>query len=182
MPYEQDVVSRVPKSGFEVVQNAATGAHAASGQNNHGARLVHQIQVMLIIPHRVEIFEIQRVVACGVQGFGFLVPEWGQGVVEAGQFQAEGGIDIDRDVQFCGDVQPIHFIDQLLGATQGKGGNEHLAVVGQAVGEDFAEPFGSVGAVAVKTVAVGGFQHQQVAGFGDVGITQDRGISASEVA
>lgn len=141
-----------------------------------------QVQVVVVITDCVEIFEIQGVVAGGVQGFGFLVPEWGQGMVEAGQFQTEGGIDIDRDVQFCGDVQPIHFIDQLLGATKGKGRDEHLAVVGQTVGEDFAEPFGSVGAVAVETVAVGGFENEEVARFRNIRVAQDRGVGAAEVS
>lgn len=110
---------------------------------------------MLIIQYRVQVVEIQGMVTCRIQGFGFQVPERGQGVVEAGDFKAEGGINVHRNVQLFGDVQPVHLVDEFLGSAKCESRDKDLAGVGQAAGQDLTEAFGAVGSVAVEPVAVG---------------------------
>lgn len=135
-----------------------------------------------VVAHGMQVLEIQGMVAGCVQGFGFMVPERGQSVVQAGNFKAQRRVNIHRHIQVRSDIQPVHLVDEFLGPAKSKSRDKNLAGVGQTTGQDLAETFGAVGAVAVETVAVGGFKDEEIARVRGIRVTQNGGVRAAEVA
>ena len=60
--------------------------------------------------------------------------------------------------------QPVHFVEQFLGASASKGGSEDLAAVGKRGPKDLSQPFEAMLAAFVEAVAVGGFEDEEIAG------------------
>lgn len=123
---KDDVVFRVAQALFEVVDNAAAGAHAAAGDDNRRARDVQQLLMVLVCADGIKALEIEGVVAVLLEFLGVLVPKGFQACIDGGDLKAQGGIDKHRDVE----AYPVQLVEQFLGSAQGKGGNIDNASIG----------------------------------------------------
>lgn len=63
----------------------------------------------------------------------------------------------------------FQLVEQLLGAADAEGRDQHGALVAQGVLDDGFEALAAAGAVFVQAVAVGAFEHQDVCPFGRLG-------------
>jgi len=175
-----------------VIDDSPAGAHAAPGDDHRGAGPLDQPEMVPVGTTGVKPVEIERMVAPLQEGPGFPVPVGGKGGGDPGQFEAEGGIHHHGNASEAielrhgspeGEVgdQPVQFVEQFLGAAEGESGDEDLAAVNEGAPEDLSEPFEPMLAAFVKAVAVGGFEHQQIARRRRFGVRQERGIPGAEV-
>ncbi len=91
---EEDVVLFVAQHGFQVIDDAATRAHATTGNHDGGAcglsQVVHYALVVAVAVYCNELFEAQRA-APGLDSVaGFLVPEGFQLTVGCGEAAGQG--------------------------------------------------------------------------------------------
>jgi hypothetical protein len=118
---------------------------------------------------------------------------FGQAGIDFGDFQAQGRIDEYRRALFTLQFRKhllvagvgkdaVHFIDQFLGAPQGKGRDEHLAVVGQCPGKDVAQLPDALVPGFVQPVAVGGFHDHQIGRVRCFGIDQDGRVRCTQIS
>ena len=77
---------------------------------------------------------------------------------------------------------PIHFIDQFLGAPQGKCRDENLAVVGQRPGKDVSQLPDTLIPWFVQPVAVGGLHNHQIGCVRRFGIAENGRVRGTEVS
>src|SRR5690606_26951041 len=80
-------------------------------------------------------------------------------------------------------VELAEVVDEVLGAADGEGGDEDLAVVAPGLGDDLEELLDGVADGAVVAVAVGGLEDDGVGvgGGGGDGVAQEGGADAADV-
>ena len=175
---KEDVVGRVFQALAEMVDNPAAGAHAAAGDDDRRAGDIQQLFMVLVFLHSIEPLEIKGVVAPRLEVFRLFIPEAIQACINFSDPQAQGGIDKHRNLH----AYPVQFVEQLLGSAQGKGGDIDNAFIGEGLVEHFAERVDAAFSARMRSIAVGGFEDEQVTALGRVGIGQDGGVGAAEVA
>ena len=175
---EDHVVFLVKQSLLQVGHDPSAGAHAAAGDDDGRALDLQQLLVVAVFVDGVQALEVEGVVAFGLEMPGLLVPVFRELRIDPGDFQPQGGIDEDRDPE----TYSVQLVEQFLGPAEGEGGNIDDAFIGKGFLEQVLQNLEPAFSVGVDTIAVGGFQDEQVAGVGRVGVREDRGISAAQVA
>ncbi len=96
---EQDVVPRVMQHGLEVVDDAATCAHAVARDDDGGTcglgQVVDHGDVVGVVVDHDQVVERQRVAPCFGALAGFLIPVGLQAAVGRGEAAGQRGVEDD---------------------------------------------------------------------------------------
>ena len=190
---EENVVCGLFDAILQVTDDPAAGAHPTAGQDNSGAFAFTEFQMVPVVFDGIEAVKVDWMVPPAFQIVGLLVPKFRELVINAGDLQAQGRIHEDGRalpaLQFREQFtvkriakNPVHFIDQFLGAPQGKGRDEDLAAVRQCPRENSPELFDALMPIGVQSIAVGGFHDHQIGTVRRLRIDQDRRICCADVS
>src|SRR5262249_41572688 len=122
---------------LQVVDDASAARHAGAGDDDHGALHVVQALGFFAGAEELEGGEVQRGLTIAQHLAGFFIEELAVAAVQLGGFDAHGAVDIDgHGIELAGAVEPGHFVDQVLRAADGEGGDQDLALLAAAACED----------------------------------------------
>lgn len=99
VPDEQHVVPWVTEHGFQIVNDAAAGAHAVAGDNDGGPgaadQVVEDLLVVSVAVDGYQLLERQGLSAGLDAGLGFVVPVVFEFAVGLGEAAGQGGVEDD---------------------------------------------------------------------------------------
>lgn len=167
---------------FDVVSDTTGFGHAGGAEDDAGFAEVVDSHAFGDASNVGEVGHGKRVVAIAHKGLEILVEALRVGTENG------GGVDGQRTVhkRFDGRdalvlCQLVERVKNLLGASDGKGGDDDFAVMFQGVVDDTADAGIDIGEWFVVAVAVSAFHHEVVHVMGDFGVAEDVVVAAPNV-
>lgn len=193
--HEQHIMPGIVQHRLQVVDDAATSAHATARDHHGGAGAVRQVadhsQVGVVVVHREQLFEAQGLAALGDPLERFLLPVGPQFPVGLGEAAGQRGVQNHR--QFLPGQRFVHsalwvavedilqLVQQFLGAADAEGRDQDGALILQGAGQYPLQPLLTFLSVFVVAIPVGAFDHQGVAAVGWLGCRQHGGVRCAQV-
>ena len=185
--HKEDGAFRPPEVMLEVVADTARVAHTGSGDNDLRRGVLVQGLGFLAALGQAEIGEAEHFGALPDEPHGVMVhvpPE--VAVKDRSSGLGKGGVDVNGEI---GDRlhQMLFFdfadkVEQLLGASHGKGRNDDIAAPGHGFVNNSGKIFGISPAFGMIPVAIGGF-HDDVIRSGNLdGVTDDGLIDIADIS
>ena len=144
--------------------DASPRAHAAAGDDQHGARQVAELSRVLSARDREERVPVEHVVAVSHLVEALFVEDAREAFVRVGDREPHGGVQSDGKMRdFSALHELVQEVEQGLRAADGEARDEHAALVRHGAQE---HPFEVreyvVVAVCVVAAAVGALHHHEV--------------------
>ena len=181
---DEDDVIGVGDGVFEMVEDASAFAHAAGGDDDHGAWHIVEGHRLFWRADELHAGEDEGVFTLGEHVAGFIVIDFAMRGIDLSGLAGEGGVDKDFDFarHFSAGLEFVQVVDDLLGAADGEGGDDEFGIVAVDEFEIFFEAEFDVIGRGMILVGVSGFDDEDVGAGRVFVVAQDGLVGLAEVA